>query len=69
MGSSASKASRAAASTARKYPSRVPTNTTAPRATNATQRPPVAEASAPGPTVNPRTHASGSRDQGMLPSI
>ncbi|KXT04246.1 hypothetical protein AC578_7938 [Pseudocercospora eumusae] len=54
MGSSASKASRAAGSAARKYPTRTPT-----------QSPPTGNATQPGPTVKPTPHASGSRDNAI----
>ncbi|KXT18914.1 hypothetical protein AC579_3562 [Pseudocercospora musae] len=64
MGSSASKASRAAGSAARKYPTRTPTqspptgNATTSSTTNAAPQPAPAAASQPGPTVKPtRDHA------------
>ena len=68
MGSSASKATRTASSTVRKYPSRVPLQNTNPRPTNAEPALPESEAS-PGPTVHPQTRASGSRDRGIYTSL
>ncbi|EME87244.1 uncharacterized protein MYCFIDRAFT_44464 [Pseudocercospora fijiensis CIRAD86] len=74
MGSSASKASRAAGSAARKYPTRTPTQspptssasaTTSKTTTNAAPQPPPAAASQPGPTVKPTPRASGSRDNAI----
>jgi hypothetical protein len=62
MGSSSSKAARAAGSAARKYPSRIPAQTTpAGRATNAPESRPATEATL-GPTVYPQKHASSTRD-------
>lgn len=76
MGSSASKASRAAGSAARKYPARPSPSTTtqspsqpaAPSeapSTNATPQPPPAPHDQPGPTVKPRPQASGDRSEAI----
>ncbi|KAI9797672.1 MAG: hypothetical protein M1833_005333 [Piccolia ochrophora] len=59
MGSAASRASRNARSTARQYPSRTPPSTTS----NA--RPPPSSTASPGPTVHPKPHASGTRDEAI----
>ncbi|KAK3674920.1 hypothetical protein LTR78_005264 [Recurvomyces mirabilis] len=66
MGASASKASRAAGSAARKYPTRpeAPSTTTAPSNAPAQQPPPAADRQ-PGPTVRPQAHATGSRDEAI----
>lgn len=66
MGSSASKASRAAGSAARKYPNRPPTTPSSahPPAAATSQQPP-AQASQPGPTVKPTPYASGGRDESI----
>ena len=60
MGSSASKASRAAGSAARQYPSRIPSTSQTPPF-----RPPPAQNHAPGPTVRPQPQASGSRSEAI----
>ncbi|KAF2172198.1 hypothetical protein M409DRAFT_17438 [Zasmidium cellare ATCC 36951] len=64
MGSSASKASRAAGSAARQYPKRA-ANTQTPM-TNATPRPPPpAPHNEPGPSVKPQPSASGNRSEAI----
>ena len=64
MGASASKASRAAGTAARKYPTRPgAASTTTP--TNAPPQPPPAANHTPGPTVRPQAHATGSRDEAI----
>ncbi|MCJ1258981.1 hypothetical protein MMC24_006815 [Lignoscripta atroalba] len=66
MGSSSSKAAKTAAGAVkRQYPQRVP-----PQNTNASSmpRPPAGQASAPGPTVHPKTHASSTRDEAISPN-
>ncbi|KAH7048393.1 hypothetical protein B0J12DRAFT_113959 [Macrophomina phaseolina] len=60
MGSSASKASRAANSAARVYPTRAAQATT-----NAPKPQPAGRASQPGPTVRPQPQASESRDEAI----
>lgn len=60
MGSSASKASRAAGSAARRYPNRPPQTYT-----NAPPQPPPAPHHQPGPTVRPQAKAAGSRDEAI----
>ncbi|KAF2770016.1 hypothetical protein EJ03DRAFT_271243 [Teratosphaeria nubilosa] len=64
MGSSASKATRAA-SAARKYPTTPPT--TRPPTTNApaAPRPPPAQNHQPGPTVHPQARARNTRDEAI----
>ncbi|KAK1077993.1 hypothetical protein LTR33_007611 [Friedmanniomyces endolithicus] len=64
MGSSASKASRAAGASSRKYPSRAPPTSSQP-ASRAPPPPPPAPSHQPGPTVNPQAHASGTRDEAI----
>ncbi|KAK4555108.1 hypothetical protein LTR86_007874 [Recurvomyces mirabilis] len=66
MGASASKASRAAGSAARKYPTRpgAPSTTTTPSNAPAQQPLPAADRQ-PGPTVRPQAHATGSRDEAI----
>ncbi|GAB7357157.1 hypothetical protein MBLNU459_g8150t1 [Dothideomycetes sp. NU459] len=68
MGSSGSKAARAAGGAARKYPSR-PAPPAASPATASTNAPPSRPAPAargqPGPTVRPRAHASAGRDEAI----
>ncbi|CAK4032063.1 Hypothetical predicted protein [Lecanosticta acicola] len=76
MGSSASKASRAAGSAARKYPARPsPSTTTQPQpqaaapspssTSNALPQAPPAPSGQPGPTVKPRPQASGDRSEAI----
>lgn len=68
MGSSASKASRAAGSAARQYPKRAPNGsptTSQTPTTNASPRPPPASHNEPGPTVKPRPQASGNRSEAI----
>ncbi|KAK3720170.1 hypothetical protein LTR37_003994 [Vermiconidia calcicola] len=63
MGSSASKASRAAGSAARQYPKGTPSTS---HASNAPQaRPPPAPTNTPGPTVKPQPQASSSRSEAI----
>ncbi|KAI9815975.1 MAG: hypothetical protein M1827_001967 [Pycnora praestabilis] len=66
MGSSASKATRAAA---RQYPQTAKSTTPAPHRTNAPPPsrafPAAGQRDAPGPTVYPRAQASGSRNEGI----
>ncbi|EGP88547.1 unnamed protein product [Zymoseptoria tritici ST99CH_1A5] len=75
MGSSASKATRAAGSAARQYPTRAPPTSQAPLASQAPKfdappqaaqpssaAPPPPLQTQPGPTVKPSPHASGTRD-------
>ncbi|KAK3711719.1 hypothetical protein LTR37_009496 [Vermiconidia calcicola] len=63
MGSSASKASRAAGSAARQYPKWTPSTS---HASNAPQaRPPPAPNHAPGPTVKPQPQASSTRSEAI----
>lgn len=64
MGSSASKASRAAGSAARQYPKRAP-NTQSPTANAPPRPPPAAAQNAPGPTVKPQPQASGNRSEAI----
>ncbi|KAK1057499.1 hypothetical protein LTR12_011442 [Friedmanniomyces endolithicus] len=63
MGSSASKASRAAGAASRKYPTRAPTTSQPTR--NAPPPPPPAPNGQPGPTVCPQAHTSGTRDEAI----
>ncbi|KAK5716109.1 hypothetical protein LTR15_009934 [Elasticomyces elasticus] len=67
MGSSASKASRAAGTASRKYPTRAPpTSQPQPQpASSAYPPPPPAQSRQPGPTVRPQAHASGTRDEAI----
>ena len=60
MGSSASKASRAAGSAARQYPTRPPPTSQATQS-----RPLPAQNRVPGPTVKPQPQASGSRSEAI----
>ncbi|KAF4549696.1 Hypothetical protein D9617_20g027520 [Elsinoe fawcettii] len=61
MGSSSSKAARAAGSAARKYPARPSPTTNMP----ASGPPPVAENHQPGPTVHPQTQATPTRNEAI----
>ncbi|KAJ9643937.1 hypothetical protein H2199_003803 [Coniosporium tulheliwenetii] len=66
MGSSSSKAARTASGAARKYPSRIPPTTAAPRTSNApSQPPPPGDPSRPGPTVRPQARVSETRDEAI----
>ncbi|KAF2148774.1 hypothetical protein K461DRAFT_324252 [Myriangium duriaei CBS 260.36] len=61
MGSSTSKAQRAAGTVARKYPARAPP----PSTSNTVPRPPPAANHQPGPTVHPQPHAAPKRDEAI----
>lgn len=63
MGGSASKSARTAGSAARKYPSRIPPTSTAPRPTNAAPAATSVDASV-GPSVHPEAQAPSSRTEG-----
>ncbi|EON62576.1 hypothetical protein W97_01800 [Coniosporium apollinis CBS 100218] len=66
MGSSSSKAARTASGAARRYPSRTPPTTAAPRTSNApSQPPPPGDPSRPGPTVRPQARASETRNEAI----
>ncbi|KAK5686844.1 hypothetical protein LTR17_026797 [Elasticomyces elasticus] len=65
MGSSASKASRAAGAASRKYPTRAPPTSQPQPASNAYPPPPPAQSRQQGPTVRPQAHASGTRDEAI----
>ncbi|KAF2840512.1 hypothetical protein M501DRAFT_931817 [Patellaria atrata CBS 101060] len=68
MGSSASKATKTAASATRKYPSRISTATqTQPqRSTNAPPQPPsTGDPTSPGPTTRPQVQASSQKDEAI----
>ncbi|KAK3072556.1 hypothetical protein LTR53_006610 [Teratosphaeriaceae sp. CCFEE 6253] len=62
MGSSASKASRAAGSAARNYPTRAPPTS---QTTSAPPPPSAAFQQSAGPTVHPQARASGTRDEAI----